>query len=84
MLLIFVKFAALCQWINENLCLNQASWYWQLNIQQNFWSIVSAFLNSLIFTHDFMNIDVAHAQYISVRSDEQKTCLTKNECFDCD
>src|SRR5947207_13124869 len=31
-----------------------------------------------------MNIDTAHMQYASARSDEQRTHLTKNECFDCD
>ena len=31
-----------------------------------------------------MNIDAAHTQYTSVRSDEWKTCLTKDECFSCD
>ena len=35
-------------------------------------------------THNLMNIDVICAQYVSAESDEQKTCLTKNKCFDCD
>jgi len=32
---ILTKFAVLCQQINEDLCLNQASQYQQLNAQQN-------------------------------------------------
>ena len=31
-----------------------------------------------------MNIDIAHTQYASAKSDKQKICLIKNECFDCD
>ena len=55
-----------------------------MNVQQNSQSVVSAFLNLSASTHDLMNIDVAHTQYVSVRSDEWKTCLTKNKCFSYD
>ena len=81
MLSTLTEFIVLCQWIDEDFYLNQASWYQQSNAQWNFWSVISAFLNSLIFTHDLMNIDVIHTQYAFIESDEQKTHLTKNECF---
>ena len=81
---ILIKFAVLYQQINKNLHLNQASWYQQSNIQQNSQSIIFAFLNLSVFTHNFMNINAACTQYTSAESDEWKTCLTKNECFDYD
>ena len=31
-----------------------------------------------------MNIDITCMQYVSAKSDEQKTCLTKSKYFDCD
>ena len=81
---ILTKFVILCQWINEDLHLNQVSWYKQLNAQWISWFIILIFLNSFVSVHNFMNIDATHTQYASVRSDEQKTYLTKSECFNCD
>jgi len=67
---ILIEFTILCQQINENFHLNQILQYQQLNAQQNSWSVISASSNSSVSIYDFMNIDVAHAQYVSVRSDE--------------
>ena len=78
------EFVILCQQINEDFCLNQVSQYKQSNTQQISQSVSSVILNSSALIHDFMNIDVTHVQYASAESDEQKNCLTKNECFDCD
>ena len=82
MLSILTEFAVLCQWIDEDLCLNQISWYQQLNAQQNFWSVILVSSNLSASTHNLMNINVTHTQYVSAESDEWKTCLTKNKCFD--
>ena len=61
MLLILMKFAALCQKIDEDFHLNQASWYRQSNTQWTSWSVSSAVSNSSASVHDSINIDVIHA-----------------------
>ena len=77
------EFAALCQRIDEDLRLNQASRYRQSNAQRTPRPTGTAAPNSSAPVHDPMDIDVARAQYAPAGSDERKNRLTKGECFGC-
>ena len=77
------KFVILCQQINEDLCLNQVSQYRQSNIQQISWFADSTASNSSVLIHNSININVTCAQYASTELNEQKNCLMKDKCFDC-
>src|SRR5204863_7331826 len=85
---ILSKFAILCQQIDENLQYNQSTQSQKIIMQSMNVMISSAKINMLsrntiTITHNFMNINNAQF-YASADSEEQKNCITKNACFDCD